>query len=173
MPAAHIVPRLLRRQLITTPTHADPSKFILPLRKLVFEYNEQRVNQAGLRTYLTSAYLFQLASQNPGVEVVVRRAGGAGIAKGFYRGLHIWRFLTRCPPVVCTLTDLHNLLLLLAVNNNRTKTVPLDRLDPSQIQRKVSLSHFLSLGFNAPISLKCDPTDFCLDTSAALRLSSY
>ncbi|KAH9820828.1 hypothetical protein DFH28DRAFT_884185 [Melampsora americana] len=109
MPAPHIVPRLLRRQLITTPTKADPSQFILPLRKLVFEFNEQRANQAGLRTYLTSAYLFQIASQNPSVEVVVRRAGGAGIAKGFY------------------------------LNNNRTKTVPLDRLDPSQIHSKVQL----------------------------------
>ncbi|KAG0144319.1 hypothetical protein CROQUDRAFT_47505 [Cronartium quercuum f. sp. fusiforme G11] len=108
MPSPHVVPRLLRRQLITTPTKADPSKFILPLRKLVFEYNEQRANQAGLRAYLTSSYLFQVANQNPSVEVVVRRAGGAGIAKGFY------------------------------LNNNRTKVIPLDRLDPSQIHLKVS-----------------------------------
>ncbi|EGG01431.1 uncharacterized protein MELLADRAFT_111032 [Melampsora larici-populina 98AG31] len=130
MPAPHIIPRLLRRQLITTPTKADPSQFILPLRKLVFEYNEQRANQAGLRTYLTSAYLFQIASENPSVEVVVRRAGGAGIAKGFYCQKLTMRLAPIASQLFIAMVDMHvqKLSVQLLLNSSGEKLKHLGRV---------------------------------------------
>ncbi|KAA1064368.1 hypothetical protein PGTUg99_020251 [Puccinia graminis f. sp. tritici] len=115
MPSTHIIPRILRRQLITQPNPSNPESFILPIRKLLIEFNQQRQNQNGLRNFLSlssapeskNPSLYKLVKQFPFVEFVVRPTGGSGILKGFY------------------------------LNNNRIKTIPVDGLDPNQIQKKV------------------------------------
>ncbi|KAA1065525.1 hypothetical protein PGT21_002093 [Puccinia graminis f. sp. tritici] len=117
MPSTHIIPRILRRQLITQPNPSNPESFILPIRKLLIEFNQQRQNQNGLRNFLSlssapeskNPSLYKLVKQFPFVEFVVRPTGGSGILKGFY------------------------------LNNNRIKTIPVDGLDPNQIQKKIQL----------------------------------
>ncbi|MBW0463080.1 hypothetical protein O181_002795 [Austropuccinia psidii MF-1] len=110
MPAPHIVPRILRRQLLTQPNRSNPEAFILPIRKLMIEFNQQRANQSGLRDFLASSpWFYQIVKSHPFVEFVVKPTGGAGILKGFY------------------------------LNNNRTKTIPVDNLDPNQIKNKIQI----------------------------------
>ncbi|PLW31548.1 hypothetical protein PCANC_17132 [Puccinia coronata f. sp. avenae] len=117
MPSTHIIPRILRRQLMSQPNPSNPDSFILPIRKLLIEFNQQRKNQAGLRSFLAlsstqdskNPSLYQFVKAFPFVEFVVRPTGGSGILKGFY------------------------------LNNNRIKTIPADGLDPNQIQQKIQL----------------------------------
>ncbi|KAH9452112.1 hypothetical protein MJO28_009029 [Puccinia striiformis f. sp. tritici] len=119
MPSTHIIPRILRRQLISQPNPSNPESFILPIRKLLIEFNQQRGTQSGLRTFLSlsspppssskNPSLYQFVKDFPFVEFVVRPTGGSGILKAFY------------------------------LNNNRIKTIPVDGLDPNQIQNKIQL----------------------------------
>ncbi|KNZ50623.1 hypothetical protein VP01_4326g1 [Puccinia sorghi] len=129
MPSTHIVPRLLRRQLITQPNPSSPESFILPIRKLLIEFNQQRKNQAGLRNFLAlsstpdskNPSLYHFVKAFPFVEFVVKPTGGSGILKGFYR------------------QSIQTRSFCLIFNNNRIKTIPVDGLDPNQIQKKIQL----------------------------------
>ncbi|CAH7665930.1 hypothetical protein BY996DRAFT_4575407 [Phakopsora pachyrhizi] len=117
MPSPHIVPTILRRQLITSTNRSDPNSFILPIRKVLINFNEERSNQKGLRNYLACLdrdisnqnSLMRLIRSYPNVEFVIRRSAGSGTLKGFY------------------------------LNNNRTKTIPVDKLDQNQIHSKMEL----------------------------------
>lgn len=61
----------LRRSL-SAPLANGHTAFVLPCKKLVFEYCEHWASNAGLREYLVQD-LRRLASRYPGVELVVRR----------------------------------------------------------------------------------------------------
>lgn len=98
------------------------------IRKLLIEFNQQRQNQSGLRNFLSlpsdhphpssssfhhgrsqTPNLYRFVKDFPFVEFVVKPTGGSAILKGFY------------------------------LNNNRTKTIPVDGLDPNQIHHKIQL----------------------------------
>ena len=78
---------------MSQPNPSNPDSFILPIRKLLIEFNQQRKNQAGLRSFLAlsstqdskNPSLYQFVKAFPFVEFVVRPTGGSGILKGFYR----------------------------------------------------------------------------------------
>ncbi|KAI9603327.1 hypothetical protein H4Q26_002648 [Puccinia striiformis f. sp. tritici PST-130] len=70
MPSTHIIPRILRRQLISQPNPSNPESFILPIRKLLIDSKNPS--------------LYQFVKDFPFVEFVVRPTGGSGILKAFY-----------------------------------------------------------------------------------------
>lgn len=80
------LPRLLRGTLTSRPVPGGPTgTFVLPCRKLVFEYCERWQSSKGTRDFLTSEVV-SLAQSNPSVEIVVRqRPGKHPVVRGFYR----------------------------------------------------------------------------------------
>lgn len=85
MPAPHTVPRLLRRQLISSPSPSSPQSYILPIRKLLVSYHEKLESHRGLRAWI-QRHAPAIARKFPSVEVVLATHLRRGaLLKGFYR----------------------------------------------------------------------------------------
>ncbi|GAA5916241.1 hypothetical protein JCM5296_001174 [Sporobolomyces johnsonii] len=108
--------RLLRRSLALphSPTPASPSSsssaFVLPCKKLVLSYSETQGSARGMRAFLASAQVADLARRYPGVEVVIRREEGG--RHPMLRGVYV---------------------------NGRTKEICVRSLPPSSILAKAQL----------------------------------
>ncbi|GAA5835467.1 hypothetical protein JCM5353_000152 [Sporobolomyces roseus] len=75
--------RILRRSLAlpssstpASPNLPSPSSFVLGCKKLVLSYSEIQGSALGMRQFLSSSHVQQLANQYPGVEIVVKREEG-------------------------------------------------------------------------------------------------
>ncbi|GAA6033386.1 hypothetical protein JCM8097_006725 [Rhodosporidiobolus ruineniae] len=77
---------LLRRALAAPLTPgAAPSAFALPCTKLVIQYSETQGSNKGMRNFIGSAMVVDLAHRYPQVEVVVeRREGAHPMLRGVY-----------------------------------------------------------------------------------------
>ncbi len=86
-------PSSLRSASTLAPPKTTPipgfNHFVLPLRKLIIDYNEVAPCQRGLRDFIRKP-LVQLARENPEVEVLVRKVkqGKAGVLRGHYGMWH-------------------------------------------------------------------------------------
>ncbi|KAM0792858.1 hypothetical protein ACM66B_002622 [Microbotryomycetes sp. NB124-2] len=63
---------ILRRSL-AAPVSNGSAAFVLPCRKLVFEYCESWGSNKGMREFLGRGDIVKVAERNPGVEIVLRR----------------------------------------------------------------------------------------------------
>jgi len=85
--------RILRRSLAlpssstpASPNLPSPSSFVLGCKKLVLSYSEIQGSALGMRQFLSSGHVQQLANQYPGVEIVVKREEGKHpILRALYR----------------------------------------------------------------------------------------
>ncbi|BGP18827.1 hypothetical protein JCM10213_003482 [Rhodosporidiobolus nylandii] len=101
----------LRRAALSAPLAPGPSTaaFSLPCTKLVLQYSERAGSAKGVRQFLSSGMVVDLARRFPQVEVVVERVEGRG---------PVWRGVYA---------------------NNRTKVIPLHSLPPSSVLSKAQL----------------------------------